>query len=67
MGYPSEIYEIENSREMEMMWDDFMASTEPVNYTCQTCDRELNGDYEICKACEIEIAQLVERLMDVRE
>lgn len=62
-SYPADIYDIEQSRETELLWDNF-TSYEPVSYTCITCDREVEGDDEVCETCQHEIDELVERLMN---
>ena len=47
-NYPSEIYEIENSSEIESMWDSF--NNEPHVARCDTCRKELTcEDIDKCE------------------
>ena len=48
-NYPSEIYDIENSREIELIYDDLMGQMPDVA-VCDTCGKELtNEDIDKCE------------------
>lgn len=56
MNYPNAIYEIENSKEIEMLWDDFQAQVSKESNYCLGCDTKLSleaniGNFEYCNNC----------------
>ena len=50
MNYPTEIYDIEDSPEIEALWDDFNLMNQGIN-PCGDCGVECEIGYDYCQKC----------------